>query len=197
LFFRWLKCFAHFAHLISESRQGVLRSFYVAVIGVLWMVLHSGAKPSKYAFSLLGVVVSGGATLEEIAPILAERERRAALDRASLARRKQNNPSQRAGCRLGRASANAAACAELIVTKFALRQRLRLNAAMKKLKPPKNHRPLATQKNPGHDWDNPAVAPARRSRTPLEQAQAVGNHQQGHSRVGGDRRPQVSLTGKR
>jgi hypothetical protein len=90
LFFRWLKCFANFAHLISESRQGVLLSFYVAVIGVLLMYLQTGAKPSKYAFSLLGLVASGGATLEEIAPILAERERRIAVDRASLARRKKN-----------------------------------------------------------------------------------------------------------
>jgi len=91
LFFRWLKCFANFAHLISESRQGVLLSFYVAVIGVLLMYAHSGHKPSKYAFSLLGMVASGSTTLEEIAPILAERERRAALDRASLARRKKRN----------------------------------------------------------------------------------------------------------
>lgn len=90
LFFRWLKCFANFAHLISESRQGILLSFYVAVIGVLAMYLHTGAKPSKYAFSLLGLVAQGGATLEEIAPILRERERRIALDRASLARRKKN-----------------------------------------------------------------------------------------------------------
>ena len=90
LFFRWLKCFANFAHLISESREGVLLSFYVAVIGVLLMYLHTGAKPSKYAFSLLGLVAAGGATLEEIAPILAERERRIALDRASLARRQKN-----------------------------------------------------------------------------------------------------------
>jgi hypothetical protein len=89
LFFRWLKCFANFAHLISHSREGVLLSFYVAVIGVLLMYLHTGAKPSKYAFSLLGLVANGAATLEEIAPILAERERRIALDRASLARRKQ------------------------------------------------------------------------------------------------------------
>lgn len=89
LFFRWLKCFANFTHLISHSRQGVLLGFYVAVIGVLLIYLHSGAKPSKYAFSLLGLVASGGATLEEIAPILAERERRIALDRASAARRKQ------------------------------------------------------------------------------------------------------------
>lgn len=89
LFFRWLKCFANFAHLISHSKQGVLLSFYVAAIGVLLMYLHSGARPSKYAFSLLGLVAGGGATLEEIAPILAERERRIALDRASRARRQQ------------------------------------------------------------------------------------------------------------
>ena len=89
LFFRWLKVFANFAHLISESRQGVLLSFYVAVIGVLLMYLHTGAKPSKYAFSLLALVASGASSLEEIAPILAERERRIALEAARRARRKQ------------------------------------------------------------------------------------------------------------
>jgi len=91
LFFRWLKCFANFAHLISESREGVLLSFYVAVIGVLLMYLHTGAKPSKYAFSLLGMAANGASTLEEIAPILAERERRIALEAARRARRKANN----------------------------------------------------------------------------------------------------------
>jgi transposase len=90
LFFRWLKVFANFSHLISESRQGVLLSFYVAVIGVLLMYLHTGAKPSKYAFSLLGLVASGASTLEEIAPILAERERRIALEATRRARQKQN-----------------------------------------------------------------------------------------------------------
>jgi hypothetical protein len=88
LFFRWLKCFANFSHLISESREGVLLSFYVAVIGVLLMYSHTGAKPSKYAFSLLGLVAAGASTLEEIAPILAERERRIALENARRARRK-------------------------------------------------------------------------------------------------------------
>jgi hypothetical protein len=88
LFFRWLKVFANFAHLISHSRQGVLLSFYIAVIGVMLLYLESGAKPSKYAFSLLGVVANGGASLEEIAPILAERERQIARDKASLARRR-------------------------------------------------------------------------------------------------------------
>ncbi|MGD0656347.1 MAG: IS4 family transposase [Thermoguttaceae bacterium] len=91
LFFRWLKCFANFAHLISESREGVWLSFYVAVIGVLLMYLHTGAKPSKYAFSLLGLVACGASTLEEIAPILAERERRIALEVARRARRNANN----------------------------------------------------------------------------------------------------------
>ena len=90
LFFRWLKVFANFSHLISHSREGVLLSFYVAVIGTLLMYLHTGAKPSKYAFSLLGLVASGASTLEEIAPILAERERRIALEAARRARRKAN-----------------------------------------------------------------------------------------------------------
>ena len=92
LFFRWLKVYAHFDHLLSESRSGILLSFYVAVIGVLLSYLHTGAPPSKYAFSLLGLVASGAATLEDIAPILAERERRIALERARLARRRAAQP---------------------------------------------------------------------------------------------------------
>jgi Transposase DDE domain len=86
LFFRWLKVFANFEHLISESREGILLHFHVAVIGVLLMYLHTGAKPSKYAFSLLAQVAAGGARLEEIAPILQERERRIALERDRRAR---------------------------------------------------------------------------------------------------------------
>lgn len=89
LFFRWLKVFANFEHLISESREGILLNFYVALIGVMLMYLHTQAKPSKYAFSLLAQVACGGATLEEIAPILKERERRIALERARVARKKQ------------------------------------------------------------------------------------------------------------
>jgi len=92
LFFRWLKVYAHFDHLLTESQPGILLSFYVAVIGVLLLYLHTGAKPSKYAFSLLGLVANGAATLEEIAPILAERERRIALERARMARRRAAQP---------------------------------------------------------------------------------------------------------
>jgi Transposase DDE domain len=87
LFFRWLKTFANFNHLLSESRPGILLSFYVAVIGTLLMYLFTGAKPNVYAFSLLSIVAAGGSTLDEIAPILKARERSIALDKASLARR--------------------------------------------------------------------------------------------------------------
>ena len=87
LFFRWLKTFANFDHLLSESRSGILLSFYVAVIGTLLMYLFTGAKPSIYAFNMLSMAASGAATLAEIMPILKERERRIALDKASLARR--------------------------------------------------------------------------------------------------------------
>jgi hypothetical protein len=88
LFFRWLKVHAHFRHLISHSRNGVLLSFYVAVIGVLLLYLHAGHKPSKYAYNMLCLVAGGSATLEEIIPILERREREKELARLRLARQK-------------------------------------------------------------------------------------------------------------
>jgi len=87
LFFRWLKVFAHFEHLISHSRPGVLLSFYVAVIGVLLICLFTNTRPSKYAYAMLTWVANGAATLEEIAPILAERHRQMAVAQASKAKR--------------------------------------------------------------------------------------------------------------
>jgi len=88
LFFRWLKCYANFNHLISHGSQGVLLNFYVVIIGAMLMYLHTDGRPSKYLFSLLGLVAQGGATLAEIMPILRERERQCALARASAARRR-------------------------------------------------------------------------------------------------------------
>src|SRR5690606_12685346 len=78
LFFRWLKCYAHFDHLITHQRQGVLLNFYVVVIGVLLMYLHTGGQPSKYALILLGMAARGGDDLDSILPILRERERQCA-----------------------------------------------------------------------------------------------------------------------
>jgi hypothetical protein len=94
LFFRWLKCFANFDHLISHSREGVLLHFYTAVIGALLMYLHSGCRPSKYTFVLLGQVACGAAAWDEILPILQERERQRDVERHSVAARRAKKKSQ-------------------------------------------------------------------------------------------------------
>lgn len=83
LFFRWLKSVANFKHLINHTRQGLLTELYVTLIGVLLMYLHTGYRPSKYLFSLLAT----GASLDELLPILRNRERERDLDRQSAARR--------------------------------------------------------------------------------------------------------------
>jgi transposase len=88
LFFRWIKSYARFDHLISHTREGVLLNFYVAVIGVTLMYLQTGYRPSKYLFSLMGMVANGSASLEEIMLILRERERRNQLERDRLARKR-------------------------------------------------------------------------------------------------------------
>lgn len=88
LFFRWLKVWGNFEHLISHSRNGLTIQFYVAVIGVLLMYAATGRRVSKYAFSLLGFVASGQATLEDILPELERREREKQLERERLARKR-------------------------------------------------------------------------------------------------------------
>ena len=88
LFFRWMKSYARFNHLISHTREGVLLNFYVAVIGVTLMYLHTGHRPSKYLFIMLGMVANGSASLEEIMPILRERERQSQMQRDRVARKK-------------------------------------------------------------------------------------------------------------
>jgi hypothetical protein len=87
LFFKWLKCYGNFNHLSSHSREGVLLSFYVTTIGVLLLYLHTNFRPSKYAVALLSTVLQGAA-LEEIMPILRERERQCEVARQSAARRR-------------------------------------------------------------------------------------------------------------
>ena len=88
LFFRWLKSYARFDHLISHNREGVLLHFYVAVIGVTLMYLHMGHRPSKYLFTMMGMVANGSATLEEVLPILRERERQCQMQRERVARKR-------------------------------------------------------------------------------------------------------------
>ena len=89
LFFRWLKSIANFQHLISHNREGMLTQLYVTLIAVLLMYLHTGYRPSKYLFALL----SAGVSLEELMPILRERERQCELARQSAARRRSAKKS--------------------------------------------------------------------------------------------------------
>ncbi len=88
LFFRWVKSYARFDHLISHSREGVLLNFYVAVIGVTLLYLHTGHRPSKYLFTMMGMVANGSASLDEIMPILRERERQCQMQRDRVARQR-------------------------------------------------------------------------------------------------------------
>ncbi len=83
LFFRWLKSYGNFRHLISQTKQGMQLSLYVAIIGIMLMYLHTGFRPSKYMFAMMSQVTSGGTTLEDITPVLRERERRCELARQS------------------------------------------------------------------------------------------------------------------
>jgi hypothetical protein len=92
LFFRWLKSYANFGQLISHSRAGMEAHLYVTIIGVMLMYLHTGYRPSKYLFALLPLVAAGSATLDEILPILRERERQCELARQSAARRRARRP---------------------------------------------------------------------------------------------------------
>jgi len=93
LFFRWFKSFGNFGHLISHGRDGVWTHLYVTIIAVLLMHLHTGYRPSKYMFALVGQVAMGVATLDEIMPILRERERQCELARQSAARRRAKKES--------------------------------------------------------------------------------------------------------
>jgi hypothetical protein len=93
LFFKWLKSYANFNHLISHCREGVLLNFYVTIIGVMLMYLHTGFRVSKYAMVLLGLVAQG-APLEEILPILRERERQCEVARQSAAKRRAKKQSE-------------------------------------------------------------------------------------------------------
>jgi hypothetical protein len=94
LFFRWLKVWGNFEHLISHSRNGLTLQFYVAVLGVLVMYIASGRRVSRYAYSLLGFVAAGMATLEDILPQLELRQREAELERQRRARKRAKKLGQ-------------------------------------------------------------------------------------------------------
>jgi hypothetical protein len=88
IFFRWLKVWAGFEHLMSHSQQGITFNFYVAVIGCLLMHVRTGRKVNKYSLFLFGQVAQGLVDLETILPMLERIEREKELERQRLARKR-------------------------------------------------------------------------------------------------------------
>jgi len=92
LFFRWLKCMAHFNHFFSESLRGMTLQIYVTLIGLLLIAIETGAKPSKYDYTLISAAVGGLLSMESALAIAArrraERQRAAAWQKAYNARKK-------------------------------------------------------------------------------------------------------------
>jgi hypothetical protein len=92
LFFRWLKCMAHFEHFFSETLNGMTLQVYVTLIGLLLIAIETGAKPSKYDYALMSLAVNGlfsiDSALEIAARRRAERKRAAEWQKAYNARKK-------------------------------------------------------------------------------------------------------------
>lgn len=87
LFFRWLKCCANWEHLLSETKNGVLTQFYVALIGTLLLARFTGGKPDKYGYNLMCMVTAGYGTIADALPIYAKRKREREMNLASQRRR--------------------------------------------------------------------------------------------------------------
>ena len=88
LFFRWLKVYANFEHMISHSPRGVEAWFYVAMIGTLLMSLYMQQAPSTHAFTAMRLIISGEADYEDLAPQLARFARERELARKRYAQRR-------------------------------------------------------------------------------------------------------------
>jgi hypothetical protein len=93
LFFRWLKCMAHLEHFFSESPQGMTLQLYVTLIAVLLIALETGVRPSLYDYSLMSLVMSGLASLEEALAVAAKRR----AERERAARRRRAKAAQKNG----------------------------------------------------------------------------------------------------
>lgn len=91
LFFRWLKIHGHYTHLLSHNKDGAAWTFYIAVIGVTLLALHNGHRPGKYDLAMLSIVAAGGATLDDILPILKRRHRESELARIRDAKRRRSH----------------------------------------------------------------------------------------------------------
>jgi transposase len=91
LFFRWLKLYGNYNHLLSHDPDGAAWAFYVAAIGVTLLAMTGDRRPSKYDLGMLSIVAAGGATLDDILPILQRRHRERDLARIRDAKRRQSH----------------------------------------------------------------------------------------------------------
>ncbi len=87
LFFRWLKVWCNFDHLLSTDRRGITIQFYVTVIATLLMHIHLGRRVSKYTLIALRQIAWGLATPEQMEQFLARRDRERELAAARRAKR--------------------------------------------------------------------------------------------------------------
>jgi hypothetical protein len=95
LFFRWLKVHANYRHLISHSKNGVTLGFYVAVIAMMLTCLQTQAPLSKYGYNLMAMVAAGLGDIEDILPILQNRERERERERQRQARKRAEKQAQK------------------------------------------------------------------------------------------------------
>lgn len=87
LFFRWLKVWCNFDHLLSTSRKGITMQFYVTVIATLLMHIHLGRKVSKYTLFALRQISLGLATAEQMKWFLDRRDRESELEKIRRAKK--------------------------------------------------------------------------------------------------------------
>lgn len=88
LFFRWLKVFACFDHLINQSPRGITTQFYVAVLLTLLLHLRSGMPVSKHTLHVVAMSAAGQLSDEAMAMLLARRESEREKTRLRRARKK-------------------------------------------------------------------------------------------------------------
>jgi hypothetical protein len=93
LYFRWLKTVAQWEHLLSESRNGMLMQFYVAMIGTLLLAACTGRKPDRYSFNLMSLAAAGQGTVQEALAILQRRHAERDRDKKRRAQRRQEKTS--------------------------------------------------------------------------------------------------------
>lgn len=97
LFFKWLKCWAGFDHMISRDPKALTLHFYVAVIATLLTHIATGRRVSKYSLMCLGWVSQGLMSWADMEAIMARLEREKELERLRLKRKRLETSLSKSG----------------------------------------------------------------------------------------------------